>query len=149
MFRSTSKPSSPFSSWRRLGIAGFVAIALAALIGMSIGIVFGEARGWITGGAALALGMVIRVSWPLRKEPWFWAAMSGLTALHVIAVAKFDWSWARSLNGRSFGGLFMSDTLAMLGIIYGLYRLIYGRPASAIREDPGDAPDYGDRDLTL
>jgi hypothetical protein len=93
--------------------------------------------------------MVVRISWPLRKEPWFWAAVAGFTALHVVALIEFDWSSTSSWNGHKLSGLFMSDTVAMLGIVYGLYHLIYGRPASTFMEDPGDAPDYAQRDLDI
>ena len=93
--------------------------------------------------------MVVRISWPLRKEPWFWAVMTGFTALHIIAMAKFDWSWTRTSSGHSLSGLLLSDTVAMVVVIYGLYRLLYGSPATALTEDPDDAPDYAERDLNL
>jgi hypothetical protein len=149
MFGPNENPPTPFSNWRRWGIAGFIVIGLAVLAGILVGIPFGENRGWIAGGSVGALGVVIRFSWPLRKKGWFWVAMSGLTAVHIVAIAKLNWSWTHSWNGHSFSGFMLLDIVVMIGIIYGLYLILYGRPASAVADEPNGLPDYGDRDFDL
>ena len=109
----------------------------------------GEQRGWIAGLFAGALIMLIRISWPLRATIWFWGAVAAFAVADILAVELVDWSFTEKWDGRTFSGLGMLDLGAMMAIVYGLYRLNYGRPSEAIEEDPGDLPDYANRDLDL
>jgi hypothetical protein len=140
------KPRTPFISWRRWGIAGFVALGLIGVVTLLVGILVGEDRGWMAGGLIGALTALIRVSWPLRKEAWFWGAVGVFAALDVFALIHFDWSATHSWSGHAFGGFILLDIAVMMAIVYGLYRLIYGAPADVI-EDVPEEPSYAERDI--
>ena len=144
----TESPDTPFTSWRRSGIAGILVFGIGIPVGFSIGFVAGEPRGWIAGGLAGALTALIRISWPLRKEPWFWGVSTVFAAADVLAVISTDWSFTDNWNGHEFGGLIVLDLGMMMAIVYALYRLRYGAPAKAIADEP-DEPSYSGRDTNL
>jgi hypothetical protein len=112
-------------------------------------VLFGEDRGWIAGDAGGALAGLIVVSWPLRKEVWFWVAMAALTGVNAFTVAHFDWSFTHSWSGHAVASLMVLDLVAMTAIIYGLYYLIYGAPSEAVAALPDEGPSYSERDLDL
>ena len=141
------EPVSPFSSWRRWGVAGLLLFPLAAAVGLFAGHVGGEQRGWVAGFLAGTLIALIRVSWSLRAKSWFWVAVAVFAVADVLAVSFVDWSFTADWNGHTMSGLAVLDLGAMMGIVYGLYRLNYGAPSQAFQEDAGDLPDYADRDL--
>jgi hypothetical protein len=140
------KPKTPFVELSRtegLIIAG-VAITAAFIVGMFVG----EGKGWIAGCAAGALAGLVRISWPLRKERWFWAAIATFAAVNVSAVEYFDWSFTRSWSGHSVSVLMLIDGGVMMAIVYGLFCLIYGAPSEAVA-DLVEEPTYSQRDLDL
>jgi hypothetical protein len=101
---------------------------------------------------------VIQMSWPLRKESWFWFAVIAFAAIHAWAVQSLDWSWishSRRLNGayssglKGLGVLFCLDVAMMMAVIYGLYCLKYGKPARASEPSIDESPRYGERDINL
>jgi preprotein translocase subunit SecE len=143
------KPVTPFSSWRRWGTAGWLLFLIATAVGLFVGHVGGEQRGWVAGFLTGALVAAIRVSWPVRHELWFWATVAAFVSVDALAIAFVDWSFTEKWNGHTFAGLATLDVGAMLAIVYGLYRLNYGRPAEPIEEDPADLPDYADRDQDI
>jgi hypothetical protein len=143
----TEKPRAPFSSWRRWGIAGFLLFPLAAAVGLFVGELGGEQRGWIAGFLAGTLIALVRISWPLRAKPWFWVAVAAFAAGDALAIGLVDWSFTENWNGHTFGGLATLDVGAMMAIVHGLYRLNYGPPAKLFEEDPGDLPDYAEREI--
>ena len=120
---------------------GGVAIAAAILIGFIVG----DDRGWIAGCAAGAVAALIRISWPLRQQPWFWAATGSLCAINALAIVYFDWSFTHSWTGHSVSALMLIDTVVMMAIIYGLYCVFYGVPSQAVAQDE----PYSKRDLDL
>ena len=67
----------------------------------------------------------------------------------TLAVGLIDWSFTDKWTGHTFGGLATLDVGAMMAIVYGLYRLNYGRPGEVIEENPADLPDYAQSDLDL
>jgi hypothetical protein len=140
------KPRTPFVAARRTEgfIIGGAAIAAAILVGIFVG----EDKGWIAGCAAGAIAALIRISWPLRKERWFWAAMAGFTAANAFAVEHFDWSFTHSWSGHLVSVLMIIDIAVMMAIIYGLFSLIYGAPSEAVA-DLVEEPTYSERDLDL
>jgi hypothetical protein len=145
----TEEPRRPFSSWRRWGLAGFLLFPLATAVGLFVGHLGGEQRGWIAGFLAGALIALVRIAWPLRAKYWFWVAVGGFAAVDILAVGMVDWSFTENWKGHSFGGLATLDVGAMMAVVYGLYRLNYGRPAELFEEDAGDLPDYSERDISL
>jgi cation transport ATPase len=142
----TDKPQTPFVEFSRM--EGFIIGGVAIVAAILVGIFVGEDRGWVAGCAAGALAAVIRISWPLRKEHWFWAAMAGFTVANAFGVEFFDWSFTHSWSGHSVSGLMVIDIAVMVAIIYGLYCLIYGAPSKAVA-DLVDEPTYSQRDVDL
>ena len=143
------EPRTPFSSWRRWGLAGFLLFPLATAVGLFVGHFGGEQRGWIAGFLAGALIALVRIAWPLRTKPWFWVAVAFFAVADISAIVLVDWSFTENWNGHTFGGLATLDVGAMMAIVYALYRLNYGSPAEPFQEDTGDLPDYARRDLDL
>ena len=139
-------PRTPFESWRRWGGAGFLLFGLAGVVGLSVGILVGEDRGWIAGGLVGSLIALIRISRPVRKEPWFWATVAVFAAADILAIIRFNWSATHAWTGRAYSGLIALDLGVMMAIIYGLYRLLYGPPAEIIEDIP-EEPRYGERDI--
>jgi hypothetical protein len=121
-----------------------VCIALAYLIG--------EARGWASGMSIAAIAILIELSWPMRREAWFWCAVSAFAAIHVCALLSLDWSWVaptdQHRSGKGLIGLFWIDLGVMMASVYGLYRLKYGKPAQAIEPSVDELPRYSDHDMT-
>jgi hypothetical protein len=91
---------------------------------------FGEGRGTVAGAFFGGIVMAVRFSWPLRRQPWFWFVMLLLTALHVAAVAAFDWSAASNWSGLTVMPFMAADTVLALATIYLAYRAICGSPAT-------------------
>ena len=145
----TEKPHSPFSTWRRWGVAGFVVFGLAIGVDLFAGWLIGDGRATIAAAFVLSLTALIRVSWPLRREGWFWATVAALAATDIATIAYVDWSFTKEWTGQSFGGFAAADFWAMMAIVYGLYRLNYGPPVEPFEEDAGDLPDYADREFDL
>jgi hypothetical protein len=145
----TEKPRAPFSSWRRWGIAGFLLFPLATAGGVLVGHFGGEQRGWVAGFLVGTLIMLIRISWPLRRKYWFWAAVTAFAVADVLAVRLIDWFFTDNWNGHTMSGLAVLDLGAMMAIIYGLYRMNYGPPATMFEEDSEDLPDYAERNVDL
>jgi hypothetical protein len=111
----------------------------------------GEDRGTILAIAIGALAMFVQFSWPLRKEWWFWILVAMFVVLHVAGVFRLDWSWLveKRPNGKALGELGFIDFLAMTGITYGMYRLMFGQPSQSVEPSIDDLPSYADRDLNL
>jgi len=90
------------------------------------------------------------MSWPLRRERWFWVALAPLALIHVWAVFDFRWAWIAERGGIKLLGQFViGDFLAMLAIIYGLYRIKFGKPAEVIEPSIDALPRYNDRDIGI
>lgn len=139
-------PKAPFLAATRtegLILAGFL-IAVSIFVGTFIGGDEGDVAG-LSAGAMMAL---IRISWPVRKEPWFWTALASFIAIHVFAITQVDWSFTRDWSGRAFSSLMVPDLAAMMAVVYALYRLKYGKPAEVIAEQPHE-PGYAERDIDL
>ena len=134
-------------SWRHWGVAEVVLFGVAIAAGLAIGFVMGEQRGKIAGVFAGALIAVIRVSWPVRREPWFFATVVAFIAGDALAVVYVDWSFTKSWTGHVFGGFWLLDFVAMLAAVYGIYRLKYGVPLEVIENSPDDLPRYSERDI--
>jgi hypothetical protein len=145
----TDPPNTPFNSWRRWGVAGFLLFTLATAVGLSVGRFGGEQGGWVAGLLMGSLIALVRIAWPLRAERWFWVAVAGFALVDILALALVDWSFTENWNGHTFGGLATLNVGAMMAIVYGLYRLNYGPPADRFQEDAGDLPDYAKRDLDI
>jgi hypothetical protein len=128
-------------------VAGFLLFPVAIAIGLLVGYVGGEQRGWIAGFLVGALIALIRVSWPLRAKYWFWAAVTAFAASDVLAVRLVDWSFTADWNGHSMSGLAVLDFGVMMAIVYGLFRLNYGPQVALFGEDPEDLPDYAERNI--
>jgi hypothetical protein len=145
----TEKPRTPFMTWRHWGIAGVLVFIIGIAVGLLVGLLGGEQRGWIAGALAGALAAVTRISWPLRHERWFWAAVTAFLGVDILAMTFADWSFAETWPGRAFGGFASLDIAAMLAIVYGIYRLKYGAPKKHFEESPDDLPQYSGRDIDL
>lgn len=140
------QPRTPFVELSRTD--SFVLAGAALIAAFLIGVLVGEDRGWIAGCAAGSLVALIRTAWPLRRQPWFWAATGFLSGANVFAVAYFDWSFTHSWNGASISALLVIDFAVMVVVIYGLYCWMHGAPAEAIAERI-EKPSYSERDLDL
>jgi hypothetical protein len=143
----SDKPKTPFIGTTRT--EGWILAGVAGAFALLVGALLGEDRGWIGGDAAGALAGLIIVSWPLRRERWFWVAMAALTGVNAFAVARFDWSFIHSWSGHAVALLMVLDLLAMTAIVYCLYCLIYGAPSEAVAALPDEGPSYSERDLNL
>jgi hypothetical protein len=130
-------------------MAGFLLFPLATAVGLFVGRLGGEQRGWIAGFLAGALIAFVRIASPLRAKPWFWVAVVAFAAADISAIELVDWSFTERWNGPAFGGFATLDVGAMMAIVYGLYRLTYGRPPQLFEEDVGDLPDYAEQNLDL
>ena len=144
----TEMPATPFTRWRRWGIAGFLVFGIGIAVGVPVGFLMGDQRGWIGGGLAGALTALVRISWPVRKEPWFWGVSALFAAGDVMAVYRIDWSFTESWNGHSYSGLMVLDLFMMMAAVYALYCLRYGLPRKAFAEEP-DERNYGERNIKL
>lgn len=136
-------------SWRHFGVGDFFGILAVIIIGILVGYVGGDRRGW---AAVWLLGMLvalIRTCWPVRHELWFWSAVVIFFTADVLAIALVDWSFAGDWNGHSFAGMAWLDFGAMLAIVYALYRWKYGTPVDPFEDDPAESPKYADRKLDL
>jgi hypothetical protein len=128
-------------------MAGLLLFAVGTAVGLLVGYISGEQRGWIAGFLAGTLIALIRISWPLRAKSWFWVAVTAFAVVDVLAVSLVDWSFTEHWNGHTMSGVAVLDLGAMLVIVYGLYRLNYGPPATLIQEDSEDLPDYAERNI--
>ena len=144
----TETPRTPFTSWRHWRVADFFIFGVGIVVGVSVGMLFGERQGWMAGGFAGTLAALVRISWPLRKERWFWGVATFFAAADALAVSNVDWSFTQKWNGHEYTGLLVLDLGLMMAIVYGMYRLRYGTPAAAIDEE-ADEPAYSQRDLEL
>jgi hypothetical protein len=126
---------------------GLVIVGLTSFVAPLVGIgVLGENRGWIAGGFAGALGALIRISWPVRKEAWFWWAVAVFASLDLFGLIHFDWSATHSWSGLAFGSFIFLDFAVMTAIIYLLFRSKYGTPTQAVADKP---KRYGERNIDL
>ena len=130
-------------------MAGFLLFPVATAIGLSVGYVGGEQRGWIAGFLVGTLIALVRVSWPLRTKRWFWVAVAAFAVADMLAVSLVDWSFTADWNGHTMSGVAVLDFWVMMAIVYGLYRLNYGPPSEVFQEDTGDLSDYAERDLDI
>jgi hypothetical protein len=145
------RPITPFkaptdaTSW-------IVQLTIVALC-MGLSLLIGEARGWAIGTSVGAIAILIELSWPLRKLVWFWCAVAVFAAIHLWAVLSLDWSWIPATDDHRSGLkglalLFWVDLFSMAGVVYGVYRLIYGKPAQSIEPSVDELPRYSDHDMT-
>ena len=143
----TNKPQTPFiASTRAEGtFVGLGAVAVTLLTTTFLG----EDGGSVAGIAVGALVCLVVISWPLRKERWFWILFSIFCAVNAFAVAHFDWSFTHDWRGRDFALLLMPDLGVMIGIVYAIYCGIYGKPRATVAELPDPGPTYSERDLDL
>lgn len=136
-------PTNATSLIVQSGILG-ACFALAYLIG--------DARGWATGMSIGAIAILIELSWPLRRESWFWFGVVVFAAIHVWAVLSLNWSWILSserhtLELKGLILLFWLDLGAMSAVTYGAYRLKYGKPPQVVEPSLDELPRYGDHDM--
>ena len=141
------KPKTPFIGTTRG--EGFIVAGVLLVATILVGVFSDEDRGWIAGISAGALACLVIISWPLRSERWFWAALAVFTAVNAFAVAHFDWSFTHDWSSRAVVSLMFPDLGVMMAITYGLYCLIYGRPSEAVAALPDEGPSYSERDLDL
>lgn len=139
-------PRTPFVEVKPM--EGLLAAGLAIATSLMVETFAGEDKGWVAGCAAGSLVAVIRLSWPLHRELWFWLTTVGFVAVNAIAVEYFDWSFTHSWVGHSFGTLMIADIAWMMAAIYGLFSLIHGKPSEAVAEI-AEQPNYSERDLNL
>ena len=129
-------------------------VQLTILAGcVALSLLIGEARGWATGASIGAIAILIELSWPLRKEVWFWCAVAVFAAIHLWAILLLDWSWIPATDAHRSGLkglalLFWADLFSMIGLVYGVYRLIYGEPPQSIEPSVDELPRYSDHDPT-
>jgi hypothetical protein len=114
-----------------IGVVGY--LLLAHLLG--------EGRGTVAGGFITAFAVAARIGWPLRKQLWFWVAMLGLAALHVLVITGFKWSAAEDWKGPTFMPFMATDIALILTVIYLIYRWRFGAPTELVGEP---APRYAD-----
>jgi len=108
----------------------------------------GEGRGFVSGTSIFAMIFLVQVSWPIRKEIWFWVVTAVFAAVHGWAVFHLDWSWVEEgRNLRLLGFFWMVEVGVMAGIVYTAYRLKYGAPSKTMEASLDDLPRYGDRDI--
>jgi hypothetical protein len=138
----SDKPESPFHA-RSRATGGLIGLCGFALF-LAISRVVGEGIGTIASAATTCLALVVCVSWPLRRQLWFWVAILVLTCLHVLAIVFVDWSAAAHWTALSLMPVMWADVSFMLVVIFLLYRFIYGAPARLVE----DIPDrYSERDI--
>lgn len=142
-------PKTPFKSPRK-AFEWLFPIGVFALCS-SLSALVGDDRGTMIGIAIGALAMLVQFSWPLRKEWWFWILVTTFAILNFAGVFGLDWSWIveKRYNGKALGELGLIDFLAMMGVTYGTYRLMYGKPAQSVEPSIDDLPSYADRDLNF
>jgi len=121
------RPPPPFylpARWEAvsLGVGAFLGYLLFAYV-------LGEGRGTIAGVFFGCIGLVVRITWPLRGKAWFWLLLFLLTALHTGAVVAFDWSAAARWSGLTVMPLMAADISMTMTVIYVAYSLICGVPA--------------------
>jgi NADH:ubiquinone oxidoreductase subunit 3 (subunit A) len=75
------------------------------------------------------MGITVRMSWPLRKEAWFWLLMLLLMALHIVAAMAFKWSAAAYWTGLTIMPFMAADIGLTLAVVYLVYRVKSGVPA--------------------
>src|SRR4051794_36866833 len=128
----TEKPRTPFIG--TTSAEGLVVGGAAIAFGIIAGIFVGDDEGSVAGLSFGAIAALIVISWPVRKQPWFWTVVTIFTAVHVVAVVHFDWSFTREWSGRVFASLIYPDVAIMMSLVYAVYRLKYGKPAEVIAD---------------
>jgi hypothetical protein len=145
---TNESPKPPFKAPTRA--SEWVLVGASLALSLAFSYFLGEGRGFVCGTSIFAIIFLIQLSWPLRKEVWFWLITGIFAALHAVAAVELNWSWLE--QGRNFkllGTLWTLDVAVMAGIVYTIYRLKYGVPAKSIEDSVDDLPRYGDRDLGL
>jgi len=138
----TNAPAPPFSAPSRWEGA---LIGLGALLAyFALAFVLGEARGTIAGAFACSFALAARISWPLRRQVWFWLTIGVLAALHIAALTLFNWSTAAQWTGLTFIPFAMADTTILLVIIYIVFRSIHGVPDRLVAEPEGRYAEESD-----
>lgn len=122
----TGAPASPFYAPSRWEGAIIGLGALVAYFGFAY--VLGEGGATIAGAFVCSFALVVRISWPLRRQVWFWLTIGVLAALHIAAVALIDWSFAAQWTGLSLIPFAVADTALLLAIIYFIFRSLHGVP---------------------
>ena len=88
-----------------------------------------------------SFGAAVRISWPLRKQLWFWIVIAVLAALHTFSVVVFKWSAATDWSGPTIMPFMAADIALILVVIYLIYRWRYGVPTEVVGEPK---PRYAD-----
>jgi hypothetical protein len=119
-------PIAPFyipRKWENVaaGLSGGAAYALFLFLG-------DPGRGTVAGAFFGALVACIRICWPLRREVWYNVIMAVLIVFHVVAAFYFNWSMAAQWTGFLFMPFMAADIILILGMVYIMYRLLYGPP---------------------
>jgi len=141
------KPQSPFIG--PTTVEGWVIFGVMICTATLIGVFFGQDLGWIAADSMGALACLLAFAWPLRREPWFWAAFAIFAAVNAFGVMHFDWSFTHKWNGHELTSLGLIDLAVMAAIIYGIYCWTYGKPTVAVEPSPDEGATYGQRDLDL
>ena len=129
-------------------MAGFLLFPIATAIGLLAGHIGGEQRGWIADPSSRSHCVDPRFL-AAQVKYWFWVAVAAFAVTDLLVVSLINWSFTADWNGHTMSGLAVLDFGAMMAIVYGLYRLVYGPPAALFEEDPGDLPDYAERNIDL
>jgi hypothetical protein len=140
------RPKTPFIGTTRtegLIVGGAIILPITILTSIFIGF----DKGSIAGIAGGALACFVVISWPLRRERWFWIVFSIFTAVNAFAVAHFNWSFTHDWRGRATASLMVPDVAVMMAITYGVYCSIYGAPSEAVADLPDEGPSYSKRDI--
>ena len=90
---------------------------------------FGGGRASIAGAFVDCFGLAVRICWPLRQKVWLWIVMLALAGLHGAVLAFFDWSAAARWTGFTMMPFMTADITLVLGVIFLIYRTVYGPPA--------------------
>lgn len=100
------------------------------ILGILIGITFiviastgqeGKARAITT--SMVALSFVFRVSWPVRKKPWFLLTMAVIAFVHLAAIFGINWS-NEHYGGPTMFPIMFLDTLAIFAIVLGVHKIV-------------------------
>lgn len=99
-------------------------------------------QGGLATASLIAFGSIllsIRISWPLRKELWFWITMIVITIIHLVIILRVHWG-NNYIPGPFLIPFVIADCTIILSIIYVLNIVIL----KAVRANSNPSRQRGD-----
>ena len=94
----------------------FIALLLSLPLSIAVSHFVDPGRGRAAGVSLALMILAVRAFWYLRRQAWFWMAVTALTVIHVVLIVMVPWT-NKSFPAPALWPVGIADFAAICGFI--------------------------------